>query len=79
MITVDTTRAEAAGITARSEGGRSYFAKVADAVGPARLRMWTDYPYAAALKEFKTRASKVLRRRDITIEIGPPGRRSEES
>lgn len=73
-ITVDTTRAEAAGITARTKGGRSYFAKV-KGEPRARLRLWTDYPYAATLAEFKTNARRTLKKRDIIIEVGPPSRR----
>ena len=74
MIEVDTTLAEAAGITARSTGGRSYFAKV-KGEGKARFRLWTDYPYAKTLAEFKTTARKILKKRDIIIEVGPPNRR----
>ncbi len=75
MIEVDTSRADGAGIEPRSKGGRSYFARVKGEAGPAPVRLWTDEPYAKTLKEFKTHAAKTLKRRNIIIEVGPPGRR----
>lgn len=74
MIEVDTSRVDGAGITPRSKGGRSYFARVKGSTGPAPVRLWTDNPYAETLKEFKTHAAKILKRRHIIIEVGPPGR-----
>ena len=73
-ITVDTTRAEKAKISLRGMTGRSYFAR-AEGETEARFKVWTDYAYGDTIKAVKTGARKFLKKRDIVIEVGPPGRR----
>lgn len=75
-VSVTTEPAEAAGVSLRGRKSRSYFGRL-DTDSTARLRIFTDRPYAESLAYAVSQCRRYFGRRPaIVLEVGPAWRKA---